>query len=89
MHDVSFKYRNGKIALEDINLEIEEGQVVCIIGKNGSGKSTLARIVSGIIKPTSGDVFIDEINTTDTKKYIELRKKIRNCFPKSRKSDNI
>ena len=89
INNLSYKYKNGKQVLENINLKIKEGEVVSIIGKNGSGKSTLARLISGIVKPTQGDVLVDNINTKDSKKFIELRKTVRNCFSKPRKSNNI
>lgn len=53
IQEVSYKYKNGTEGLENINLKIEEGQVISIIGKNGSGKSTLARLIAGITKPSS------------------------------------
>ena len=89
INNLCYKYKNGKQVLENINLEVKEGEVVSIIGKNGSGKSTLARLISGIVKPTQGDVLVDNINTKDSKKFIELRKTVRNCFSKPRKSNNI
>jgi ABC-type sugar transport system ATPase subunit len=49
----------GVIALRDINLEIEEGEVHGLIGKNGAGKSTLVNIVSGVIAPTEGEIFVN------------------------------
>lgn len=48
------------IALQDINLELDKGEFVCILGKSGSGKSTLLNILAGLDKPTEGTVFIDE-----------------------------
>lgn len=53
IQNISYKYKNEKEALENINLKIEEGQVISVIGKNGSGKSTLARLIAGITKPSS------------------------------------
>jgi putative ABC transport system ATP-binding protein len=47
------------VALKDINLKIEDGSRVAIIGKSGSGKSTLMHIISGLDHPTSGSVMID------------------------------
>ena len=49
--------------LKDINLEIEKGSFVAVLGHNGSGKSTLAKLLNGLIKPTNGDVFINGMNT--------------------------
>ena len=51
--NLSFKYKNGKEVLKNINMQIKEGEVISIIGKNGSGKSTLARLISGITKPSN------------------------------------
>lgn len=56
----------GTIALHDINLDIKRGEVHGIIGKNGAGKSTLVGIVAGLIKPTSGEIIINN------NKYSEL-----------------
>ena len=80
IENVYYKYKNGEQVLEDINLKIKEGEVISIIGKNGSGKSTLARVISGINMPTSGQVLVDDIDTKDKKKFIELRKKIGIVF---------
>ena len=44
------------VALENINITIEEGEVVGLLGLNGAGKSTLLKVISGIIKPTTGEV---------------------------------
>ena len=87
--NVRYKYKNGDIVLDNINLEVDKGQVVGIIGKNGSGKSTLAKLISGITIPSDGEILINGIDTSDKDKFIELRKNVRNCFSKSRKSNNI
>ena len=52
------KYFN-KVALNNINLNIEEGRVVGVLGPNGSGKTTLIKILTGILRQTSGQVLID------------------------------
>lgn len=80
IQNLKFKYRDEKYIIKDINLEINKGECIAIVGKNGSGKSTLAKLISGIMKPTKGDVLIDEINTRDKKQYINLRKKIGIVF---------
>ena len=80
IENVYYKYKNGEQVLEDINLKIKEGEVISIIGKNGSGKSTLSRVISGITLPSSGKVTVDDIDTKDKEKFIELRKKIGIVF---------
>lgn len=52
------KYSN-KVALNNISLSIEEGKVVGILGPNGSGKTTLIKILTGLLRQTSGEVLID------------------------------
>ncbi len=44
------------VVLEDVNLTLREGEIVALLGRSGSGKSTLLRIVSGLLRPTAGDV---------------------------------
>lgn len=50
---------------ENLNFHLEEGQRVAIMGKSGSGKSTLLSLISGIIKPDSGDIFLNSISYKD------------------------
>lgn len=80
IENLNYKYKNGEQVLEDINLKIKEGEIISIIGKNGSGKSTLARLIAGITLPTNGKILIDDIDTKDKKKFVELRKKIGIVF---------
>ena len=89
IENISYKYKNGETVLENINIKVQDGEVIAIIGKNGSGKSTLARLISGITLPSTGSVIIDGIDTKNKKKFIELRKTIRYSISKSRKSNNI
>jgi iron complex transport system ATP-binding protein len=61
IEDLEFSYGNGLI-LENLNLEIDKGEFVAVIGPNGVGKSTLLRLVDGILKPNKGAVYIDNKN---------------------------
>ena len=54
-------------ALKNINLSIKKGEFVAIVGPSGSGKSTLLHLLGGVDKPTSGNVFINDINIYDLK----------------------
>ena len=80
IENLKFKYKKENYIIDNMNLEIKQGECIAIVGKNGSGKSTLAKLMAGIIKPTKGDIFVDEINTKDKKEYINLRKKIGIVF---------
>lgn len=51
-----------KVALEDINMSIEKGEFVGIIGHTGSGKSTLIQMFNGLLKPTKGEVYVNQQN---------------------------
>jgi cobalt/nickel transport system ATP-binding protein len=56
IENVSYTYRDGKKALDDVSFHISEGESLTIIGTNGSGKSTLLYILDGILEPESGDI---------------------------------
>lgn len=58
-----------RIALDNISLTINDGEFVTIIGGNGSGKSTLMNIISGVLQPDEGQVFIDGVNVTKIKEH--------------------
>lgn len=55
-----------KVILKDINIKFEQGKLTAITGQNGSGKSTLIKIIMGILTPTSGSVFYDGKDITET-----------------------
>jgi cobalt/nickel transport system ATP-binding protein len=64
LEDVSFKYKN-KVALNKIDINIEEGESIAIIGPNGSGKSTLLKLLNGIIFASQGKYFFDETEISE------------------------
>jgi len=72
LKNCSFSY-GDKIIINNINLELKENDIVSIVGKNGAGKTTLARILMGLIKPTSGELLINNIPVEEygIKKYWE------------------
>ncbi len=66
-------YGNGTKALQDVNLEIEQGEFVAIIGLSGAGKSTLIRTVNKMIDITDGNLYVNDIDVSKLKGK-ELRK---------------
>ena len=60
---------NEKVALEDISLHVDEGDVVSVIGSNGSGKSTLFNMIAGTFPVTSGTITLDGKNITKMPEY--------------------
>ncbi len=75
--NLSFSYGNLK-ALNSLNLVIEKGQFVAIIGRNGCGKSTLAKLMNAIYLPGEGDVVVDSINTKDDN--LKIKRKVGMVF---------
>ncbi len=77
--DLTFVYEaesndsSKKIVLNSLNIDIDEGKFVAIIGHNGSGKSTLAKHFNALLVPTEGDVYINGMNTKDTSHLWDIR----------------
>lgn len=65
LKNVSFRYPNGFLANENLNLVIGEGERVGIVGQNGAGKTTAVKLMNRLNKPTEGDVIVDGMNTKD------------------------
>lgn len=59
---------------QDFSLSINEGEFVSIVGSNGSGKTTLLNIISGLVEPDSGSLYLKDENITKVKEYIRARK---------------
>ena len=65
LKNIEFKYSNSSpIVLKNISLRINKGERIGIVGKSGCGKSTLLEIIMGLLQPTSGELFIDNLNIT-------------------------
>ena len=70
VENLSKSYGKGEAkvdALKNINLSIKKGEFIAIVGPSGRGKSTLLHLLGGVDKPTSGNVFINDINIYDLK----------------------
>lgn len=77
-HNVSKIYNKKMVpvkALQDVHLHIEEGEFVALVGPSGSGKSTLLNMIGGLDEPTTGTVFVDDVEITKLKenKLIDFR----------------
>lgn len=83
--NLSYIYGEGTpfcvTALDKVNIEIEKGEIVAVIGHTGSGKSTLMQLLNGLLKPASGRVLIDgeDIRSSKAKK-LETRFRVGLCF---------
>lgn len=77
IQNLSYMYNKKDLILDNINLQINNGEAISIIGKNGCGKSTLLKLIGGIMKPSSGNIFIDDI---DIYKRNNFRKEIGIIF---------
>ena len=81
--NVTYEYTDEEktfAAVKNLSLNIERGSFTVILGHNGSGKSTLAKMLNGLNKTTSGDVFADGINTKDEETEIEVKRKVGMVF---------
>lgn len=80
--EVTKTYPNGVSALRGVSLEIEQGDFVAIIGLSGAGKSTLLRTINQMIKISTGDLIVNDINVTSLKgkKLRRFRRKIGMVF---------
>ena len=85
---ISFAYKKHEendendenIALDEIDLKVNPGEFLAIIGHNGSGKSTLAKHFNAILIPSKGQVLVDGINTKDSKRLWEVRQRAGMVF---------
>lgn len=85
------KFFGEKAALKNINLEIADGETLAIIGGSGSGKSTLLRLMIGLIRPSEGEIWIDddEISGMDEDEITKIRLKMGMVFQYSALFDSM
>ena len=82
--NVTFKYENSGQqiidVLKQINLDINQGEFVAVLGHNGSGKSTLAKHLNAVILPDMGKVTVDGLDTSDESKLWDIRSRVAMVF---------
>lgn len=85
LRDISYRYPDGTRALSGVSIQISEGESIAIVGPNGGGKSTLLMILSALLPPSEGEIWIfgekmDEKLIDNAKKMFPLRKRLGVMF---------
>lgn len=84
LEDVTYVYSPGtpfaKQALSNVNLELNEGEFIGLIGHTGSGKSTLVQLLNGLLKPTSGQIYVEGEPLSEMKSLKAIRQKVGLVF---------
>ncbi len=82
--DLRFSYPSEEgvalLVLDGVNLEIQQGSFVAVLGHNGSGKSTLAKHMNAILLPTGGAVYVDGMDTADEARLLDIRRTVGMVF---------
>lgn len=63
--ELSKRYEDGHLALDDLNIKVNEGEIFCLLGANGAGKTTTINLFLDFIKPTKGGAFINGVNSSE------------------------
>ena len=79
-YDDDGNVKDTQRAVNDVNLDIEAGEFVAILGHNGSGKSTLAKHMNALLLPAEGTIWIDDMSTTEEKELWKIRQKAGMVF---------
>lgn len=75
LENVSFSYEPNKKVLKNVNLHVEPGKMLGIVGKSGAGKSTLVNLITRLYDPTEGNIYLDGINVRDMS-FADVRRNI-------------
>ncbi len=94
LRNVCAGYGTGRV-LENVNLVVPDGAVVALLGPNGAGKTTMLRVMSGLLRPSSGRMILDGVDVTSSSPYELARAGIchvpegRGIFPTLSVADNL
>ena len=82
INNVTKRFKNGTVALNDVSLKISKGEFVFVIGHTGCGKSTLVKLIYREEKPTSGELFVGGVNVAKVRnrKVYKIRRKMGVVF---------
>ena len=81
VENISFNYSEGGLpALSNVSLNIEQGEFLAIVGHNGSGKSTLAKHLNGLLLPSSGKVYVCDMDTSDPDLSLDIKRHVGILF---------
>lgn len=80
--DLTVKYTNGCVAIENINFKLTQSTICALIGMNGSGKSTLFRSIMGLVRPLTGEIKLNNLNINEA-----LKRNIVSYVPQSEEID--
>lgn len=75
IHQLHFQYEKNHPIFKGCSLDIQEGEMVAILGLSGSGKSTLLRLIAGLEKPDQGEIYLDQHILTSNQSFIEPSKR--------------
>lgn len=83
--DLKYQYagnesEQGRIAINNVNLQVKKGEFLVILGRNGSGKSTLAKHINALLLPSSGKVYVHGLDTTDANNLWNIRNRAGMVF---------
>ncbi len=82
--DLRFSYTTAEgtspVVLDGVDLNIEQGSFVAVLGHNGSGKSTLAKHMNAILLPSGGKVYVNGVDTADEKRLLDIRRTVGMVF---------
>ncbi len=74
------KYFGGVVAVDHLNIEVEQGKIISIIGPNGAGKTTIFNLITGFLKPSSGKILYFGKEISGLKPYVIARMRIARTF---------
>lgn len=70
----------NKLTIDNVNFEVDEGEIISILGRNGSGKSTFAKLLNSILIPKGGTIIVDGIDSSDEENIWDIRKNVGMVF---------